>query len=121
MLKASRLKRQRRVRTKIRGSENVPRLSVFRSNKYIYAQAIDDQTGKTIVSVSEKELKQSLRSKDVKLGKTRTEKSKALGVVLASKLRKKRKEKIIFDRGGFKYHGRVKAFAEGLREGGLKF
>lgn len=111
MFKPSRIRRQKRIRAKIRGTENAPRLSVFRSNKYLYAQAIDDQKGITLVSVSEKEIKE---------GKTRIERSKALGNLLASKLKKKT-EKIVFDKGSFKYHGRVKAFAEGLREGGLKF
>lgn len=120
MLK-SRIKRQKRVRAKIKGTDGLPRLSVFRSNKYIYAQAIDDLNGKTLASVSEKEIKQSLRSNDLEEGKTKTEKSKILGSLMASKLKKKKKEAIIFDRGSFKYHGRVKAFAEGLREGGLKF
>lgn len=111
MLKA-RLKRQKRMRAKIRGREDLPRLSVFRSNKYIYAQAINDRSGETLVSVSEKETKE---------GKTKTERGKALGILLASKLKKKKKDKIVFDRGGFRYHGRVKALAEGLREGGIKF
>ncbi len=112
MLKADRLKRQKRVRMKIKGTNNKPRLSVFRSNKFIYAQAIDDLGGKTLVSVSEREVKE---------GKTKVEKSKALGLLLASKLKKQKNEKIIFDKGAFKYHGRVKAFAEGLREGGIQF
>jgi len=112
MLKASRIRRQKRIRAKIRGTDSKPRLSVFRSNKYIYAQAIDDQSGKTLASVSEREIKE---------GKTKTEKSKILGALMSTKLKKKKKNAIIFDKGSFKYHGRVKAFAEGLREGGLKF
>lgn len=112
MLKADRIRRQKRIRAKIRGTDSMPRLSVFRSNKYIYAQAIDDQNGKTLASASEKEIKE---------GKTKTEKSKVLGVLLASKLKKKKKDSIVFDKGSFRYHGRVKALAEGLREGGLKF
>lgn len=107
-----RLKRQKRMRTKIRGREDLLRLSVFRSNKYIYAQAINDRSGETLVSVSEKETKE---------GKTKTERSKVLGILLASKLKKKKKDKIVFDRRGFRYHGRVRALAEGLREGGIKF
>ena len=112
MLKTSRIQRQKRVRAKIRGTQILPRLSVFRSNKYIYAQAIDDQNGKTLVSVSEIEIKE---------GKTKTEKSKILGTLMASKLKKLKKNEIVFDRGSFRYHGRVKALAEGLREGGMKF
>lgn len=113
MLTSSRIKRQVRVRKKIRGSKVSPRVSVFRSNKYIYAQAIDDQEGKTIVSVSEAELKE-------KVGK-KIDRAKNLGLSMASKLKKAKIEKIIFDRGSFKYHGRVEAFAQGLREGGLVF
>lgn len=112
MIKTSRIRRQKRVRAKIRGTENSPRLSVFRSNKYMYAQAIDDEKGKTLVSISEKKLKE---------GKTKTEKSKILGNLMAERLKKEKIERIVFDKGSFKYHGRVKAFAEGLREGGLKF
>lgn len=113
MLKQSRIKRQRRTRSKLEGNKSMPRLSVFRSNKYIFAQAIDDQDNKTIAAVSEKELKE-------KTG-TKSERAKKLGTILAEKLKKAKTEKIIFDRGSFRYHGRVKAFAEGLREGGLKF
>lgn len=95
------------------GTNSKPRLSVFRSNKYIFAQAIDDVKNETIVSVSEKELKE-------KTG-TKTEKSKKMGLILAEKLKKTKIEKIVFDKGSFRYHGRVKALAEGLREGGINF
>lgn len=88
------------------------RLSVFRSNRYISAQIIDDQKGETLLSVSEKELKEKL---------SRTEKAKKLGLLLAEKSKKKKIDKVVFDRGKFRYHGRVKALAEGAREGGLKF
>lgn len=115
-----RLKRQKRMRTKIRGREDLLRLSVFRSNKYIYAQAINDRSGETLVSVSEKETKEGPASTQ-RGEKTKTERSKALGILLASKLKKKKKNKIVFDRRGFRYHGRVRALAEGLREGGIKF
>lgn len=89
------------------------RLSVFRSNKYISAQVIDDNKGVTLLSVSEKEIKKD--------GKTKTERAKNLGLLLAKKSKNKKIEKVVFDRGRFKYHGRVKALAEGAREGGLKF
>ena len=90
-----------------------PRLTVFRSNKYIYAQIIDDKSGKTIVFVSEKEIE----TKGIK----KTEKAKVLGQTLAQKAKKKKVDKVIFDKGNYKYHGRVKALAEGAREGGLQF
>jgi len=113
MLKANRLRRQKKVRGKIRGQENSPRLSVFRSNRYIFAQAIDDTKGKTIASMSERDLKEK--------SKVKSDKAKEVGILLAAKLKKLKIEKIIFDRGAFKYHGRVKSLAEGLREGGMKF
>ena len=106
-------RRHIRIKSRIKGTEKCPRLSVFRSNKYIYAQLIDDLNGKTLVSVS-----------DVKIGKSKlnkTEKAKELGSSLAKKAIDNKIEKIIFDRGGYKYHGRIKAVAEGAREGGLKF
>lgn len=89
------------------------RLSVFRSNKYISAQIIDDTKGETLVSVSEGELKETKG--------TKTERAKNLGLILAKKARDKKISKVVFDRGEFAYHGRVKALAQGAREGGLKF
>lgn len=112
MLKADRIKRQKRVREKVRGSKDSPRLSVFRSNRYIFAQAIDDTKGETIASISEKNSKEKI---------TKSERAKKLGLLFAEKLKKLKINHVIFDRGAFKYHGRVKALAEGLREGGLKF
>lgn len=112
MLKAKRLQRQKRVRAKIHGTKEMPRVSVFRSNRFLYAQAIDDDNGKTIAYVSERELKEK---------KVHTDNSKELGNALAEKLKKLKIVSIIFDKGAFKYHGRVKAFADGIREGGLKF
>ncbi len=106
---------RRRIRGKIRGSTERPRLSVYRSNKQIYAQIIDDETGQTIVSCSS-------RIKDVNSQPlSKSEKSNAVGKALAEKAKEKGIETVIFDRGGYKYHGRVKALAEGAREGGLKF
>lgn len=113
MLKADRLKRQRKVRGKIKGLENSPRLSVFRSNRYIFAQAIDDSKGETIAAASEKDLKEK--------SKIKSDRAKEVGIILAAKLKKLKIEKIVFDRGAFRYHGRVKSLAEGLREGGMKF
>lgn len=106
-------KRQHRVRMKIRSQADRPRLSVFRSNRYIYAQIIDDEKGETLVSVSEKEV--------VKTGSKKVEAAFALGKLLAEKAKKKKVSEVVFDRGSFAYHGRVKAFAEGAREGGLIF
>lgn len=113
MLKADRLKRQKKVRGKIKGVSDSPRLSVFRSNRYIFAQAIDDSKGETIASMSERDLKDK--------PKVKAERAKEVGMLLAQKLKKLKIEKIVFDRGAFRYHGRVKSLAEGLREGGIKF
>jgi len=105
--------RQRRTRLKIRGVSNLPRLSVFRSCRYISAQIIDDREGKTLLGVSEKMLKE-------KKG-TKTERAFALGEYLAQKAKEKKIKKVVFDRGSYAYHGRVKALAEGARKGGLVF
>ncbi|OGG00112.1 50S ribosomal protein L18 [Candidatus Gottesmanbacteria bacterium RBG_13_37_7] len=110
-------KRKLRIRSKISGSENRPRLSVFRSNRYIYAQLIDDVKGVTLLSVSEKELpKDSINKKMKKNGK-----ASILGQILAQKAIKRKIKTIVFDRNRYKYHGRIKALAESVREGGLKF
>ncbi len=90
------------------------RLSVFRSNKEIYAQVIDDRAGKTLVAVSGHDLKEDFKG-------TKTVKAKELGKILAKKALDKKVSEVFFDRGRCKYHGRVKALAEGAREGGLKF
>lgn len=118
MTKKEKLKtRHRRVKSRISGTKERPRLSVFRSSKHIYAQLIDDVSGRTIVGFSDATL--SRKSKDKPLIKT--EKAKALGLILAKAALTKKIKKVVFDRGGFKYHGRVKALAEGAREGGLSF
>lgn len=104
--------RQKRIRTKIRGTSERPRLTVFRSNKSIYAQLIDDSKKVTIVSAREAE-------------KTKTsgkiESAKTVGVELAKKALEKKVKTVVFDKGSYAYHGRVKALAEGAREGGLQF
>lgn len=105
-------KRQIRVRSKINSSSDRPRVSVYRSNKYVAAQAIDDVKGVTIVGLSQK---------NIKATGTKTEKAKTLGLELANKLKTKKITKIIFDRGSYAYHGRIKNIAEGLREGGMEF
>jgi len=109
----SRLRRRRRVRAKIRGSAGRPRLSVFRSNRGIGAQLIDDVAGHTVAAVNWtegdlKELKAMDQAK--RAGELLAERAKAAGV-----------ESVVFDRGGYRYHGRVKALADGAREGGLTF
>jgi large subunit ribosomal protein L18 len=110
---AKRLKRRRRVRAKVHGSAVRPRISVFRSNRGIFAQLIDDDAGVTIASVQWTE--ESLRS--LKPMEQATE----AGKLLASRAKDAGVDTAVFDRGGYQYHGRVKALAEGAREGGLKF
>ncbi len=104
------LKRQRRVRGKIEGTTKQPRLSVYRSNRFMYAQLIDDTAKKTIASVYEKTLGQK---------GTKEERAKAIGLAIAKIAKEKKIIKAVFDRGGYRYHGRVKAVAEGAREGGV--
>ena len=103
-----------RIRKIVQGTAARPRLSVFRSNKEIYAQIVDDVTGKTLVAASS-------RDKDIKAKGNKTEIAASVGKSLADKAVKAGIEIISFDRGGYLYHGRVKALAEGAREGGLKF
>lgn len=104
-----------RIRKNVSGSASAPRLSVFRSNKDIYAQLIDDVTGTTIVAANS-------RQKDIAaLGGTKSEKAVNVGKVIAQKAKALGIEKCVFDRGGYLYHGRVKSLADGAREGGLNF
>ncbi|MEK7559087.1 MAG: 50S ribosomal protein L18 [Patescibacteria group bacterium] len=119
-MKDKRLQRRKRIRAKIKGTNERPRLSVFRSNKYIYAQIIDDEKGKTLVGVSEKQIKEDASSKKTESSK-KIDKSKTLGLMLAKLAVSKKIKSVVFDRSGYAYHGRVKAIAEGAREGGLKF
>jgi large subunit ribosomal protein L18 len=109
----ARLRRRRRVRAKVRGTAERPRLAVFRSNRGVQAQVIDDVKGHTLAAVTwtEAELKS--------LG--RMEQAKKAGELIADRAKKAGVEEIVFDRGGYRYHGRVKAIADGAREGGLKF
>lgn len=113
--KELRIRRHKRIRSKIFGTANKPRVCVFISNKHLYAQAIDDNKGKTLVSISDFELAKG-KQKESKMVI-----AKKLGLMLSEKLKKIKIQKIVFDRGGFKYHGRVKNIADGLREGGIKF
>lgn len=103
-----------RVRKKISGTASRPRLAVFRSNKEIYAQLIDDITGVTLASANS-------RNKSVANEGNKTERSKAVGTAIAEAAKAKGIETCVFDRGGNLYHGRIKALAEGAREGGLQF
>ena len=104
-----------RIRKKINGTTSAPRLTVFRSNNDIYAQLIDDETGTTLAAASSKQ-------KDITAQTgPKTEKSKMVGEAIARKAVELGIEKVVFDRSGYIYHGRVKAVAEGAREGGLKF
>lgn len=139
-----RIRRHKRVRSKIFGTKEIPRLCVFRSNKHIFAQLIDDQVGKTLVAASDLEINSKVKSsafvktsadkqkskiqvKDKKANES--EKSLAgkvaiaykVGQLIAQKAAEKKIKKVVFDRGGYRYHGRVKALAEGAREEGSQF
>ena len=114
---AQRVVRHKRVRIKIFGTDKKPRLNVFRSNQHIYAQLIDDNSAKTLVSASSKDIKSS--AKDEKSKKINA--SYLVGLELAKKAMSLKMKNIIFDRGGYKFHGRVKALAQGAKEGGLIF
>lgn len=104
--------RHNRVTAKVQGTADVPRLNIFRSNQHIYAQLIDDAVGKTLVSTDDIRAKAKGAKKDIAL---------AVGKDLGAKAKEAGIEKVIFDRGGYKYHGRVAAVATGAREAGLKF
>ena len=112
--KAQRLHRHKRVRGKVFGTPERPRLNVFRSETNIYAQVIDDTKGITLVSASSLE-------KNFECDGTKTDAAKKVGEVLAERAKAKGIDAVVFDRGGYLYHGRVKALAEGAREGGLNF
>ena len=132
-----RARRHHRVRAKVKGTKEVPRLSIFRSNRGLFVQLIDDEKSKTLVSASGKEVvgefkvqssKLKVKSKVIKTKRreikkkiAKLEQAREVGKLIAKKALKKKIQKIVFDRGGYKYHGRVKAVAEGAREGGLMF
>ena len=109
-----RTRRHARVRTKVSGTAERPRLCVFRSNSNIYAQVIDDVAGNTIVSAS-------TLDKEVKTKKSNVEAAKEVGAAIAKKAIEKGAETVVFDRSGYQYHGIIKEFAEAAREAGLKF
>jgi len=122
-------RRHKKIRAKVFGTADKPRLCVFRSEKHIYAQLIDDEKAKTIVTSSDLELKEDKSSfrpfvaaREFKKNRgTKIEKAKEIGKLIAKKAKDLKIERVVFDRGGYKYHGRVKAVAEGAREGGLIF
>jgi large subunit ribosomal protein L18 len=109
----TRARRHRRVRRKVTGMPDRPRLTVFRSNKGIYAQVIDDLDGRTIVAASSLEIKET--------GIKKSQAAAKVGELLATRAKEKNIGKVVFDRGGYLYHGRVKALAEGARKGGIQF
>jgi large subunit ribosomal protein L18 len=106
-----RQRRHARIRSRLSGTTERPRLSIFKSNRHMYAQIIDDASGKTILGISSEKAE----------GKTMMEKSKSLGNMIAKASLGKKISKVAFDRGGFKYTGKIKLFADAAREGGLKF
>jgi large subunit ribosomal protein L18 len=112
-----RARRQRRVRAKVKGTAERPRLNVFRSAKHIFAQIIDDAQGHTLVAAST--LDAEIRAQAATLKKTAE--SKAVGKLLAQRALARGLKQVVFDRGGYQYHGRVQALATGAREGGLEF
>lgn len=113
MKKEQFLKRKLRVRAKVGGTASRPRLSVFKSNKSLYVQIIDDEKRVTLVSASDKDLKEK--------GLKGIEKAALIGETVAKKALLKKIKKVVFDKSGYKYHGQVKALAEGARKGGLEF
>lgn len=114
---ARRLRKARGVRRGVRGSAGKPRLSVFRSSKFIYCQAIDDGSGRTLASASQ--LEKELREQCASLAKC--EAAKVVGKAIAERLKALSLESVVFDRGWYKYHGRVRALADAARAAGLKF
>ena len=113
----ARIKRHARVRINVQGTQQRPRLCVFRSLSEIYAQVIDDSAGNTLASASS--IDQDLRSQ--MKGLKKSEQAKVVGKALAERAKNKGVQAVVFDRGGFKYSGRIKALADGAREGGLEF
>jgi large subunit ribosomal protein L18 len=113
-VREARLRRHRRVRSKVHGTAERPRLAVFRSNRGIEAQLVDDDSGQTLASASHLALAKSFKG-------DKTAQAEAVGKALAAAAKKAGVETCVFDRGGYLYHGRVKALADGAREGGLSF
>ncbi|MDP2741357.1 MAG: 50S ribosomal protein L18 [bacterium] len=115
-----RLRRHKKIRARIHGSQERPRLFVFRSQNHIYAQLINDDKAIILLSASDKEIKETKTEEKVKSGR-KVNASFEVGKLIAKKAIAKSIEKVVFDRGGIIFHGRVKALADGAREGGLKF
>jgi len=113
-----RQRRQIRVRSKVYGTPERPRLNVFRSANHIYAQVIDDDKGNTLVAASTMD---KLSKPDLTEGMTKVEEAKKVGQLVAQRAKEKGITKVVFDRAGYIYHGRIKALADGAREGGLEF
>jgi len=109
--KEKRIRRHNRIRSKVKGTAKIPRLSIFKSNTALYAQLIDDEKGKTLISGNTKKMK----------GKASVESAKKLGLEIAKQAEAEKIKKVVFDRGGYIYIGKIKAVADGAREGGLKF
>jgi len=109
-----RIRRHKRIRKKIKGTADKLRLCVFRSNKYIYAQLINDDRGEVLVSADDRGFSKN------KTEKGKKQRGEKVGELIAKKAKEKGIKTVVFDRGGYKYHGRVKALAEGARKGGLK-
>lgn len=107
-----RIRRHKRVRAKVKGSESRPRLAVFRANQHIYAQIIDDSSAKVIAAAS---------SMDIKSKAKKSDKAAEVGALIAKKALEKNIKEVVFDRGGYQYHGRVKALADAARQAGLQF
>jgi large subunit ribosomal protein L18 len=116
--KQKRDRRHVKIRTRVSGTASLPRLAVFRSNKFMYAQLIDDENAKTLVSASSLEGKKAGKAKK---GAKKVDAATAVGKAIAEKALAMKITSVVFDRGGFGYKGRVKALADGAREGGLKF
>jgi large subunit ribosomal protein L18 len=116
--KLNKNRRHVRVRAKVSGTAMRPRIAIFRSNRFTYAQVIDDAIGKTIISISDHQSKTEKTNKTAKIKKT--ENAATTGKKLALAMKEKGITKAVLDRGGFKYHGRVKALADSLRENGIK-
>ena len=110
---AARVRRHASIRKRVRGSESVPRLAVFRSNRHIYAQVIDDVAGATLAAAS-------TRDADVATTGAKSDAAEAVGKLVAERAKAKGVSKVVFDRGGFKYHGRVAKVADGARDAGLE-
>lgn len=111
-LKSARIRRHKRIRARVRGTSLRPRLSVFRSGKHLQAQLIDDEKGRTLLGMSDAAIKAK---------GTKTDRARLLGMAIAKRAGELGVTKAVFDRGGYSYHGRVKALADAAREGGIKF